>query len=374
MARAAFLALLVLVVGASQADAAVRAVPRGWLGVTADGPFDTANAAEWRRMARNGVETARTAFIWSLLQPGPASASAPEFDFSHADELAVAAAKHGIALVPVVQGPPAWAAVHPGVFHSAPADPGTVRRLFAALANRYGPRGSLWRERRDVPRRPIRAWQVFNEPNLRGFWSVQPFHGSYVATVEAAERGIHSVDPSATVVLAGLPNRSWEALSAIYAAGGRGSFDAVAIHPYSGSPEKVMRIVRYARRVMRRNGDERVPIWVTEFSWPATREMSDPSRSERVFGRPITNAGQARLLGRTMRIFARARRRLGIERLVWYTWISREVPVRDNAFNYAGLRRIRNGAHVSSPALRVFRRWARRLEGCAKTANAERCR
>jgi hypothetical protein len=75
-----------------------------------------------------------------------------------------------------------------------------------------------------------------------------------------------------------------------------------------------------------------------------------------------------------MRIFARARRRLGIERLVWYTWISREVPVRDNAFNYAGLRRIRNGAHVSSPALRVFRRWARRLEGCAKTANAERCR
>ena len=276
--------------------------------------------------------------------------------------------------MPVVQGPPDWAAVHPGVFHSAPADPGTVRRLFAALANRYGPRGSLWRERPNVPRRPIRAWQVFNEPNLRGFWSVQPFHGSYVATVEAAERGVHSVDPSATVVLAGLPNRSWEALSKIYAAGGRGSFDAVAIHPYSSSPARVVRIIRYARRVMRRNGDERVPIWVTEFSWPATGEMSDASRSGSPFGRPVTNAGQARLLGRTVRVFARARRRLRIERLVWYTWISRELPGRDNAFDYAGLRRIRNGAHVSSPALRVFRRWARRLEGCAKTANAERCR
>ena len=374
MARTALLTLLVLLFGAAGADAATRAVPQGWLGVTADGPFDASDATEWRRMARAGVETVRTAFVWSLLQPGAPGPSGPVYDFSGTDKLALAAARHGIALVPVVQGPPYWAAVHPGVFHSAPSDPGAVRQIFAALANRYGPRGSLWRERLNVPRRPITAWQVFNEPNLRGFWSVQPFHGSYVATVEAAERGVHSVDPSATVVLAGLPNRSWEALSAIYAAGGRGSFDAVAIHPYSRSPVNVVRIVRYARRVMRMNGDARVPIWVTEFSWPATGEMSEAFRSNPIFGQPVSNAGQARLLGRTVRAFARARRRLGIERLIWYTWLSREASGSDNAFDYAGLRRIRNGTHVSSPALRAFRRWARRLEGCAKKANAQRCR
>jgi hypothetical protein len=325
-------------------------------------------------MARAGVESVRTAFVWSLLQPGAPGASGSPFDFSRTDELAVAAARHGISLVPVVQAPPYWAAVHPGAFHSAPADPGAVQRVFAALTNRYGPRGSLWREHPNLPRRPIRAWQVFNEPNLRGFWSVQPFHGSYVATLEAAERGVHHVDPSATVVLAGLTNRSWEALNAIYAAGGRGFFDAVAIHPYSGSQENVLRIVRSARRVMRANGDARVPIWVTEFSWPATGEMSQPSLWEATFGQPISTAGQARLLGRTVRTFARARKRLGIGRIVWYTWLSREAPESENAFDYAGLRRIRNGARVNSPTLRVFRRWARRLEGCAKTANAQRCR
>jgi len=324
-------------------------------------------------MARAGVETARTAFVWSLVQPHGPGASC---DFSTTDALAVAASRHGITLLPVVQTPPAWAAMEPGVFASPPEDLGAVRRFSAALVERYGPRGSLWRERPDLPRRPIRAWQVFNEPNIDYFWSIQPFARHYVATLRAAAKGIRSADPGATVVLAGLVNESWRALRAVYAAGARGSFDAVAIHPYTSSPANVLRVARYARRVMRANGDRRLPIWVTEFSWPAIAEMSNPPgpESDGFLGGPITNSRQARLLNRTMRLVVDARRRLGIARLVWYTWLSHETPVTKNVFAYAGLRRIRDDNSRNTPAVRVFRRWARRLEGCAKTTNAQDCR
>ena len=44
--------------------------------------------------------------------------------------------------------------------------------------------------------------------------------------------------PRLAHVLAGLPNESWLALRSIYRAGGRGAFDAVALHPYTGQPQQ----------------------------------------------------------------------------------------------------------------------------------------
>ena len=49
---------------------------------------------------------------------------------------------------------------------------------------------------------------------------------------------------------------------------------------------------------------KRLPVWVTEFSWPATRGLVDPTEWNRVWGRPLSNSQQARLLGRTIRLFA----------------------------------------------------------------------
>jgi hypothetical protein len=368
------LALVVPLVGATDANAAGRGPPRDWLGVTVDGPLDPSDGDEWERMSRAGVETVRTAFVWAQVQPLPPAVWGARFDFRATDAVAIAAATRGIAVLPVVQLPPYWAAVEPGEFGSPPADLRAVRRIFAALVARYGPRGSLWRDQPGLPRRPIRAWQVFNEPNFEGFWSVQPFARDYVATLRAAERGIHDGDPGATVVLGGLTKSSWEALQAVYAAGGRGSFDAVAIHPYARSPARILRVVRYARRVMRINGDGQLPIWVTEFSWPATAEMLNPSGSERVFGQPITDYEQARLLNRTLRLFLGARERLGIARVLWYTWLSGDAPASQNAFAYAGLRRVRDDVRRNTPALSVFRRWARRLHRCPRSPPSHRCR
>ena len=63
----AALGVLGAVATAAPAHGASRQVPRGWLGVTADGPLtDSAfgTPAEWDRLAGSGAESVRTAFWW----------------------------------------------------------------------------------------------------------------------------------------------------------------------------------------------------------------------------------------------------------------------------------------------------------------------
>jgi hypothetical protein len=357
------LALLALLALAAPAGAAERRVPQGWLGATADGPLTGAQQGEWGRMARNGVETVRVAFRWFALQPAPGV-----LDLGASDAAVGAAAQHGMTVLPVIEQTPGWAATRPGDLAAPPADPATVQAFAAALVARYGPAGTFWAENPSLPRLPIRAWQIFNEPNHTGFWSERPYAPSYVAALRAAAAGIRGADAGATIVLAGLTNRSWLALRQLYGAGARGSFDVVALHPYTRRAEDVLRLVRYARRVMRAHGDAALPIWITELSWPAAEGRK---RAGRGIGIEVSDAEQAQLLAQALRLLARAHRRQDIERVLWYTWLSSQRG--PNPFDWSGLRRERRGGVVSAPALKVFRRAARRLEGCAKGADARRC-
>ena len=86
--------------------------------------------------------------------------------------------------------------------------------------------------------RPIREWQIWNEPNQPVFnWSDQPFAADYVALLRDAGAAIKAVDPGAKIVLAGLVGTSWTALQTVYQAGGKSLFDVVAIHPFTLDPE-----------------------------------------------------------------------------------------------------------------------------------------
>jgi hypothetical protein len=384
MRRSVLLAALLVLVAATPA-ATARQVPRGWLGAVVDGPLTgpqrAAYAGEWDLMAASGVESVRVAVFWDEHQPVASAAELPAgeagrfasvggvpTDFSRTDAVVAAAAARGLRVLPVVQRAPGWARVEPDDPASPPARAATFAAFVGALVRRYGPRGSFWAERPDLPRIPVRAWQVWNEPNLTSYWSVQPFARGYVRLLRAARRAVRAADPGAQVVLAGLPNRSWTALRAVYRAGGRGGFDAVALHPFTGPPRFVMKIVRLARRETVRAGDARVPIWLTELSWPASA-----GRVPRRGGFEVTDAGQATRLGGVMRRLRGQRRALRIERVFWYTWLSMEAG--PTAFDWSGLRRVRAGTVVSAPALAVYTRWARRLQGCAKApGDATRCR
>jgi len=388
--RFAALALAVSVVFAIAATPAVAAkqqsrVPFGFVGVVADGPIAEPGAdpsAELGAMVASGVESVRLVFHWSDAQPyrrleDVPAADRPRFrdtagaptDFSRFDVLVAGAASRGLRVLPVLTTAPGWAAKPPGGFASPPSDPADYARFARALVDRYGPRGSLWAERPDLPRRPIRTWQIWNEPNLRASWSESDWVRPYLALLGAARREIRAVDPGARTMLSGFANLSWRSLAAVYRVpGARRLFDEVAIHPYTRQVAGLRTILRLVRGVMRRNGDARKPISVTEFGWPSAKGKAVG------FGIETSERGQADRVRRALLLLARIRRELGIAGVYWYTWTAREQGS-ESIFPYSALRRREpSGTVTPKPALRAFRTTALKLEGChVKAAVATRC-
>ena len=368
-----------------------RQVPAQFLGTVADGPLfddealadaDTSLGRELDRMVAAGVESVRVSFYWAPMQPYrsweevPAadigrfhdSAGVPT-DFGATDRIVRMAAARGLSLLPVVLRAPNWAARFPGEFASPPADARSYAAFVRGLAERYGGSGSFWRERPRLRRQPLTEWQLWNEPTMQSFWLVQPFARDYVALLRATRRALRRSDPRARIVLAGLVYESWDALEQVYMSGGRRWFDAVALHPFTRRPEDVLRILERNRIVMTRHADADKPLYLSELSWPSSRGQI-PVR----YGYETDEGGQARRLTSALRLLAAARRRLGIRRVYWYTWLTRETS-QDYPFDYAGLRRLDSTGVRSKPALRAYRRTALSLEGCRHTHRiAPRCR
>ncbi len=72
-----------------------------------------------------------------------------------------------------------------------------------------------------------------------------------------------------------------EYIDAMYAAGARGTFDTIAIHPYAPDVAGVMEILRRTRQQLDVLGDPDRPIWATEFGWatggpPVTITATEP--------------------------------------------------------------------------------------------------
>jgi hypothetical protein len=230
--------------------------------------------------------------------------------------------------------------------------------FMAALVDRYGPRGSFWGEHPELPRRPIRAWQLWNEPDHRIYWAEQPYYARYVALLTAARAAIRRRDGGAKVVLAGLVGRSWDQLEAIYRAHGEHQFDYLAVHPFTRLLPDMLRIVRYNRQVASRHGDARKPMLVTELTWPSSQgKIRRPSAFDR------TERTQASLLAAAFRALARERGPLGIRGVYWASWLTADRS-RTDAFDYTGLSVLRrNGTVKRKPAYFSFRATARLLEG-----------
>ncbi len=320
-------------------------------------------------MAQSGVESVHLPFFWYDMQPHASFAQVPPgdlgrfrdgggvpTDFTNSDRLVAAFARRGMTVLPTVVRSPRWALADPSEDYAPPADVQAYARFMTVLVGRYGPQGSFWREHGDVPRVPIREWQLWNEPSLRVFWSVQPFARSYVNLLRAGRNAVKAADRSANVVLAGLPNDSYNALRAIYRAGGKPYFDTVAIHPYTGTPAGLITLLKRNRSVMHTYRDDRKPLAVTEFSWASGRGRSAGSRVPW----NTTDAGQAKQLTAAYTLFARNRVALRIAHVYWYTWFTPETT-RQGWQGFTGLRRQGPGGLVSKPALAAYRAIARKL-------------
>jgi polysaccharide biosynthesis protein PslG len=352
-----------------------RSVPRGFIGMNADGPLlapPVNLGSQLGTMVGAGVESIRAAFYWAAAQPFPNFDAVPAdqrglyenvggvpTDFSASDRIVRAAAARRLSVLPTILWAPGWDALGAVQFAAPPADPAPYAAYVAALAARYGPNGSFWAANPGLPKLPIRDWQIWNEPSFTQFWDAQPFAVGYVNLLRASRTALRQVDPRARVVLAGFPGKSWIALRQVYAAGGRGLFDVVAVHPFTFLVGDVLKILQIDRGVMKRHGDARVPLMVTETGWPSA---AGKIRKGFTFGYEVSRRGQAARAHEALLAFARRRRQLRIERIYWYTWLTADRD-RTYPFDWAGLETISGGRITKKPAYATFRSTALKLEG-----------
>ncbi len=219
--------------GYRREDAAIRATGATWIRIVIN----------W-----NETESADGSFAWERI-----------------DDAISAARADGLSVLGLISGPaPAWAGVPPFDGGSPPQDASAFADFAGLLAHRYST--------------SVAAWEIWNEPNLRGYWH-PPDPSAYLAALRGAYTAIKSVTPAATVVLGGLsPDVSGidiaTYLEGVYAAGGGRYFDAVGVHPYvvpsplGTDPFGAMDAVEQARAVMDRHGESRKQIWVTEWGEP----------------------------------------------------------------------------------------------------------
>jgi len=154
-----------------------------------------------------------------------------------------------------------------------PADPTMFAHFAAVTAARYAPQG-------------VHDWEIWNEPNVTTFWKPAPDPGAYTTLLKATATAIRAHDSQATIMVGGLTGSltTTSSISAaaflqdIYIDGGRSSFDAVAMHPYTypytPSNSRVYSWQEMAgapinlRNIMQTYGDTSKKIWITEYGAP----------------------------------------------------------------------------------------------------------
>jgi hypothetical protein len=285
-----------------------------------------------QRMAGGGAGTLRLTIDWWRVERQRGA-----YDWKAYDQLIGTASASKLTVLPTIMGTPAWTGVRKSGFQpTAPAARAAYLQFIRRLVDRYGPDACL-RRVSGVSLRPIHSWQVWNEPNFPSYAAGgRPKARSYVSFLRLTRDAIKAEDPSARIVLAGLPDTKlgiplMRYLKDLYAIrGARKLWDAVAIHPYARDAKGVQRVLTKVRRFIDSRGDRGKPLLVTELGWATAGPRSNFV---------TTAARQAELLRRSYELLSRERSRLGIGMVAWYSWrdIARPRGVRDWWGYHAGL-------------------------------------
>jgi polysaccharide biosynthesis protein PslG len=305
---------------------------------------------DFARMEQGGVETLRFLIRWREVEPEPG-----RLDWSSTDHVLASAARHGIEVLPIVYGSPAWVAqseLHPPIDDAA--DRASWRSFLTALVARYGPRGVFWEG--SERRAPITRWQIWNEPNFDFYWDPKPAVGEYARLLEISAGAIRSADRDARIMLAGVAAvRSgmpwWRFLRRLYEQPGvKRDFDFVALHPYAPGLRLMRRQIELARRIMATADDSRTPLAITEVGWASAGPASTMVKGPR---------GQARLLKRTYHLLGGGGHPdWRISDVHWYAWRdSMAVEAYCSFCQHAGLFDL---AGEPKPAWRAYQQAVRR--------------
>jgi hypothetical protein len=242
-------------------------------GIAGMGPTIASELAAVRR--QTGSHWLRERVVWSKLEPARG-----RFRFARFDHFMLLAARRQMHVLALVVGTPAWAG---RTSTTIPANPRAFAGFVAAVAGRYGSRGSLWASHPGVGADPIAAYELWNEPYYSSGDGGRYDPGRYDRLVKAAVTAGRAADPRAKFLLeaeltgaqVGPVWVNW--IDAMYHAAPdlNRYFDGVSIHPYgpdltglSGVGDNQLRRTELIRRLFVRHGAAGKPLWITELGWP----------------------------------------------------------------------------------------------------------
>lgn len=230
----------------------------------------TADDAVLRRdldgMAAAGGCWVRADFDWSRIER-----ERGRYDWSSTDRIVREVDARGMQVLGLLAYTPAWARPPGTADKHPPLDPAAYARFAAAAVERYADR--------------VRAWEVWNEPNITKFWQ-DPDPAAYAALLVEAATAMRRVDRDVHVVAAGLspavddPETGSIApttfLRELLERGAGDHVDAVAMHPYSfptpptgdARGNNFAAVTPALRRVLVEQGRGDLLVWGTEFGVP----------------------------------------------------------------------------------------------------------
>ena len=351
-------ALLVLVCGVPVGAAAVPSTPPLKVGISygsrlswmsrpqLDAAFDDA--------VRLGVTWVRDDLSWANVE-----AQQGTYDWASFDAVVASANAHGLSVVPILDFTPAWARRSDCASQAcAPRDPATFATFARAAAQRYASKN-------------VRTWEIWNEPNVVGFWQPAPDPVAYGRVLSAASAAIRSIDRGATVVSGGLAPTATafgnieqrDYLAALCASGGLAGVDSVGVHPYS-SPvlpsvnedwnafAQMSTTKLSVRSVLTGCGAGPKPLWATEFGAPTGGPGAQSTQLVPNLGASpdhVDEATQAAIIDEGVRLASADR---GVSALFVYT--DRDLGTAPTTVeNFFGLRRVDGSAKPAWAALQA---------------------
>ena len=317
-------------IGAASASAAEA-------GVALDGP----GASQVANVKALGAHWVRMFVTWPDIEP-QRGVLAPNWLASY--EQIFSALPAGTKVILDVVDTPQWETGSPNE-HTPPASPGDYAAFIGALAQRWAGK--------------VAAYEIWNEEDQSSWWSTGPNPAAYAQLLEAAYPAVKAADPSATVVLGGLTGNDYQFLEGVYAAGGKGSFDAVGVHtdtacnilsPYDFLRGPENRLIpdsflayREIHAVMLANGDDK-PIWMTEMSWRTTNAVCNEGAFAGQKAEGVTDAQQATYLTQAYHCLAQDP----------YVQVALWFPLQDEGPVSSGLLRANGSRKPSFAAMRAY--------------------
>jgi polysaccharide biosynthesis protein PslG len=219
-----------------------------------------------------GAKVVRVEALWSVIEPEAAGRRDPAA-IAALDRAIDGAAARGMKTLLIVDSTPCWASISPkkGSCTGSDANNGEVTRyqpsgtqgfvdVSTHLVGRYASK--------------LAGYEVWNEPDQANemYWAGPNKVTNYVALAKAVYPAVKRVAPGVPVLAGSFVGGNGKWLQALYAAGMKGSYDALSVHFY----DLTLTALSTTRAIQKRNGD-RKPLWLAEFGFTSCSTRGGPA-------------------------------------------------------------------------------------------------